>query len=244
MRWTDSPGSPPATADLPGVSVTGKQYHRALTVAIGERRARMDEALAQLGQCAPTLAEVAARVIDVLGSGRKVLVAGNGGSAAEAQHFATELIGRFRREREPYAVVALTADTAALTAIANDYGYQEVFARQVRGLGRRDDLLLLFSTSGESENLVRAASAARQGGLTTVAIVGARPCRLAQQATVTVGVPASEAALVQELHHVVTHLLCEVIEAELARMEATEVVAPPFPLALHGAADKLLEGEG
>ncbi|HEY8597237.1 MAG TPA: SIS domain-containing protein [Thermomicrobiales bacterium] len=242
MSWNDPAMLSTITASLPDAAAGGGRHHQPLTVAIAQRRAQLDEALDQLQHCASTLAEVAARVVEALDGGHKVLVAGNGGSAAEAQHFAAELVGRFRRERAPYAVIALTADSAALTAIANDYGYQEVFARQVRGLGQRGDLLLLFSTSGESENLVRAAYAARQCGLATVAIVGARPCRLAEHATLAVRVPASETTLVQELHQVVTHLLCEVIEAELARAEAGETVAlpPPFAGQMDGA--DLLEG--
>lgn len=230
----NSSAVPPFTAPrLPDASVLSAPYEPALTLAIRERHTRLNEALAQLCFCAPTLADVAARMVGVLRAGRKVLLAGNGGSAAEAQHFAGELVGRFRRERAPYAVVALTTDTAILTAIANDYGYREVFARQVRALGQPGDLLLLFSTSGESENLVRAALAARQCGVATVAIVGAGPCRLAQLATVAIHAPATETPLVQELHQIVTHLLCEVIEAELAQPAATIL---PLAPASHEAA--------
>jgi len=225
---------------LPDASVLGAPYEQALTIAIRERHSRLNEALAQLCLCAPTLAEVAARMVGVLRGGRKVLIVGNGGSAAEAQHFAGELVGRFRRERAPYAVMALTTDTAILTAIANDYGYQEVFARQVHALGQPGDLLLIFSTSGESENLVRAASAARQCGMATVAVVGTGPCRLAQLATVVVHAPATEAPLVQELHQIVTHLLCEVIEAELAQQEGCAI--PPVSSS-HQAASGEQEGD-
>ena len=209
--------APPHDSPSRAATVTVEGYGRQFAAAIGTRRAELDAALARLARAAPALAGVAALVIGALRGGQRVLVAGNGGSAAEAQHFAAELVGRFRREREPYAVVALTADAAILTAVANDYGYAEVFARQVRGLGQRGDLLLLFSTSGESENLVRAAQVARQRGLTTIAIIGARPCRLAGLAEFVVRAPATEAPLVQELHQVITHLLCAVIEAELAR---------------------------
>src|SRR5438045_9561312 len=122
----------------------------------------LDKALTQfLGRVA-VFAEVTACIIETLRSGHKVLVAGNGGSAADAQHFAAELVGRVKRERAPYAVLSLTTDTSILTAVANDYGYAEVFARQVRGFGECGDLLVLFSTSGESENLVRAATEAQR----------------------------------------------------------------------------------
>src|SRR5947209_20629823 len=119
----------------------------------------LDIALSQLTTRATTLLEVATRLVETLHRGRKVLVAGNGGSAAEAQHFATELVGRFKRERAPYAVLSLATDTSILTAVANDYGYQNVFARQVLALGQPGDLLIAFSTSGESENLICAATA-------------------------------------------------------------------------------------
>ena len=115
------------------------------------------------------------------------------------------------------AIDSLTADTALLTAVANDYGYPDVFARQVRALGRPGDLLLLFSTSGESENVVRAAAAARTRGVTTVAVTSERQSRLARAADLSVRVPVTDTAVVQELHMLVTHVLCDVAEAELAQ---------------------------
>jgi D-sedoheptulose 7-phosphate isomerase len=202
-----------------------RRYFGMLAAAIRDRQHDFAAALGQLVVRAPVLAEVASSLIGALRGGRQVLVAGNGGSAAETQHFVAELVGRFRRERRPYAVIALTADTAILTAVANDYGFEEVFARQVRALGRRGDVLLLFSTSGESENLVRAATIGRQDGLTTVAITGERPNRLARLADLAVRVPATETALVQELHQVVTHLLCDVVESELAASETAVPLA-------------------
>jgi D-sedoheptulose 7-phosphate isomerase len=207
-----------------GAGVPSRRNTGTLAAAIRDRQGCLADALGQFALRASVLADVATRLIGALQDGRHVLVAGNGGSAAEAQHFVAELVGRFRRERRPYAVVALTADTAILTAVANDYGYEEVFARQVRALGRSGDVLLLFSTSGESENLVRAVTAGQQGGLTTVAIIGDQPCRLARLADIAVRVPATETALVQELHQVVTHLLCDVVEGELA---AAETAASP-----------------
>jgi D-sedoheptulose 7-phosphate isomerase len=209
----------------PLLTVPTQPRARAIAAAIRERQGCLAAALGQFAHRAPILADVAVSLIHALQEGRQALVAGNGGSAAEAQHLVAELVGRFRRERRPYAVVALTADSAILTAVANDYGYEEVFARQVRALGRPGDILLLFSTSGESENLVRAALAGREGGLTTVAITGDRPSRLASLVDHAVQVPATETALVQELHQVVTHLLCDVVEGELAAAE----LATPLP---------------
>ncbi len=203
------------------------RYQAACAAAILERQEQLAEALGQLARRAEALAEVAECLITALRGGHKVLVAGNGGSAAESQHLVAELVGRFRREREPYAVIALTADTAILTAVANDYGYAEVFARQVRALGRADDVLVLFSTSGESENLVRAANAGRQRGLTTIAITGDRPNRLALLTDLAMQVPAAETAIVQELHQIVTHLLCDLVETELTAIEL--VLSLPVP---------------
>jgi len=165
------------------------------------------------------LTEVAARLIETLRTGHKVLVAGNGGSAAEAQHFAAELVGRFKRERAPYAVLSLTTDTSILTAVANDYGYQDVFARQVLAFGQPGDMLVAFSTSGESENLLRAATAAQHCMMAIIAVTGDRPSRLECLADVTVRVPTVDTAITQELHMIVTHILCDIAESELAADE-------------------------
>lgn len=176
----------------------------------------MGEALDRLCLEAPNVEAAADAMIACLRRGGRVLVAGNGGSAAEAQHLATELVGRFLREREPYAVLALTADTAILTAIANDYGYEQVFARQVGAYGRPGDVLVGFSTSGESTNLLYAAEAAHERGLTVVAITGARTNRLARAADVAVRVPSRETPVIQELQTIVLHVLCDLVERALA----------------------------
>jgi len=179
----------------------------------------LDVALTQLTTRAMSLSEVAALLVETLRTGHKVLVAGNGGSAAEAQHFAAELVGRFKRDRAPYAVLSLTTDTSILTAVANDYGYQDVFARQVLAFGQPGDLFIAFSTSGESENMVRAATAAQKCLMTVIAVTGERPNRLGRLADVTVRVPVADTALVQELHMIVTHILCDIAETELAVCE-------------------------
>lgn len=205
---------------LPGQSVMpGANYHDMITGVLACRRVLLDHALVQFAGRAQALAEVARLLVETLRSGHKVLVAGNGGSAAEAQHFAAELVGRFKRERVPYAVLSLTTDTSILTAVANDYGYAEVFARQVRGFGQPGDLLLLFSTSGESENLVHAAVAAQGCLMRVAALTGDRSNRLEQLADVTVRVPALDTAIAQELHMMVTHILCDIAESELAKCE-------------------------
>ena len=198
------------------VAAPAARYRAPIVSALEERAVALAAALERLRAQPAVLTEVAAALVEALRAGGKVLVAGNGGSAAEAQHFATELVGRFKRERNPFAVLALTADTAVLTALANDYGYEEVFARQVRALGQPGDVLVAFSTSGESENLVRAAVAAREHGLMVVVVTGGGPSRLGRVADLEVRAPATDTPLAQELHVILLHLLCDVVERELA----------------------------
>lgn len=201
----------------PRTETAGATYKDAVVSALLERRSALDAALIQFASRATPLSEAAARLVETLRGGYKVLVAGNGGSAAEAQHFAAELVGRFKRERAPYAVLSLTTDTSILTAVANDYGYEEVFARQVQAFGRPGDLFVAFSTSGESANLLRAAAACRQCAMAIVAVTGDRVSRLGRLADVTVRVPVTETAAAQELHMIVTHILCDIAEAELVK---------------------------
>ncbi|WP_067500543.1 SIS domain-containing protein [Actinoplanes sp. TFC3] len=150
-----------------------------------------------------------------LGVGGRLLVAGNGGSAAEAQHLAAELVGRLRNERMPLSAIALTPDSSAVTAISNDYGYDEVFARQVRAHGRPGDVLLLMSTSGRSPNLVRAAEAAREIGVRTWALTGSGPSPLAEACDEALCCPADDSQVVQELHLISVHVMCEYLDAAL-----------------------------
>jgi D-sedoheptulose 7-phosphate isomerase len=163
----------------------------------------------------PALAARAGDVLaETLAAGGTVLFCGNGGSAADAQHLAAELVGRLDRgrDREPLAGLALTTDTSALTALANDFGYDEVFVRQVRALGRRGDVLVCLSTSGASRNIVRAAEAAREAGLRVVALVGPGPSPLDDLAEVTLHIPGDSSGLIQQGHIAVGHLLCELAE--------------------------------
>ena len=157
----------------------------------------------------------AGMIVDALATGHLVMVCGNGGSAAEAQHLAGELVGRFRREREPWPVLALTTDSAVLTAVANDYGYDTVFARQVAAFGHRGDVLVAISTSGESSNVVNAACQARDRGMSVVALTGREPTRLGLFSNVAIAVPATETPLVQEVHCVLVHLISEIVESSL-----------------------------
>jgi D-sedoheptulose 7-phosphate isomerase len=150
-----------------------------------------------------------------LGQGGRLLIAGNGGSAAEAQHLAAELVGRLREERAPLSAIALTPDSSALTAISNDYGFEEVFARQVRAHGRPGDVLLVLSTSGRSPNLVAAVHAARQTGMRTWALVGAGRSPIADACDEALCCPSPDSQVVQELHLVAVHVLCEYIDQTL-----------------------------
>nr|WP_233158076.1 SIS domain-containing protein [Actinokineospora bangkokensis] len=154
-----------------------------------------------------------------LDSGGRLLAAGNGGSAAEAQHLTAELVGRFDHDRRPFSAIALHGDTSSLTAIGNDYGYAEVFARQVRAHARPGDVLVLLSTSGRSENLLRAADTARQVGAVTWALTGPGPNPLAAAADEAVCVSGGTTT-VQEAHLVLVHLLCASFEHALAERDA------------------------
>jgi D-sedoheptulose 7-phosphate isomerase len=183
----------------------------------------LDTHLAGLADTLPRYRDVAARLAGWgqllagrLEAGGRLLVAGNGGSAAEAQHLTAELVGKLRDDRQPLSAIALTAETSSITAIGNDYGYQDVFARQVRAHGRRGDVLLLMSTSGRSENLLAAADAGRATGMRVLAFTGPAPNPLADRCTDVLAVPSPDSQVVQELHLVSVHVLCEHIDRTLA----------------------------
>ena len=150
-----------------------------------------------------------------LGQGGRLLVAGNGGSAAEAQHLTAELVGKLREDRPALSAIALHAETSSLTAIGNDYGYAEVFARQVRAHGRTGDVLLLVSSSGRSENLLAAAAAGAEQGMRRWALTGPAPNPLAAACDEAVAVPAADGQVVQELHLVAAHVLCQQVDQVL-----------------------------
>jgi D-sedoheptulose 7-phosphate isomerase len=151
-----------------------------------------------------------------LRAGRRLLAAGNGGSAAHAQHLTAELVGRYRRDRPPLSALALTAETSTLTALVNDFGPEAVFARQVDAHGRAGDTLVVISTSGRSPNLVRAAERAGEKGLRTLALCGPPGSPLAEACEEALCVPAAVIATVQEVHQVAVHLLCEAIDRTVA----------------------------
>lgn len=161
------------------------------------------------------LGDWGARLARVLLGGGRLLAVGNGGSAAQAQHLTGELVGRYRDDRPPLSALPLHADSSSFTAIGNDFGAKEAFARQVRAHGRPGDILLALSTSGRSANVLGAVETAHAGGLTTWALTGRAPNFLAELADDAVCVDAASTATVQEIHQVILHLICEAVEEEL-----------------------------
>lgn len=147
-----------------------------------------------------------------LGTGHKILLCGNGGSAADAQHIAAELVGRYEQQRRAFPAIALTTDTSALTALSNDFGYEEVFARQVRALATAGDLLIAISTSGKSPNVIRAAEQARAIGCRIIGLTGASGEPLSSHCDLSILVPTDRTARVQEAHITIGHLWCEMID--------------------------------
>jgi len=161
------------------------------------------------------LRHAAATICKALITGGKVVFVGNGGSAADAQHMAAELVSRFLYDRHPIAAIALTTDTSILTALANDYGYRHVFSRQLEAVGHAGDVLVAYSTSGRSENILDALDTAKRLGIATIGLTGAAPNVMVEKCDICVQAPASSTAEIQELHFVFGHIFCHIIEATL-----------------------------
>ncbi|AHE97315.1 D-sedoheptulose-7-phosphate isomerase [Thioalkalivibrio paradoxus] len=166
---------------------------------------------------AGAILEVIDTVIAALARGNKLFFFGNGGSAADAQHLAAELVGRFIRERRPLPALALTTDTSILTSVGNDYGFDEIFLRQIQGLGRPGDVAVGLSTSGNSPNVLKAIEAARGNGLITIAMTGEGGGRLVDRAHFCLRVPSSDTARIQESHIAIGHLLCQGVDEAVAQ---------------------------
>ena len=147
-----------------------------------------------------------------LSSGKKILICGNGGSAADAQHIAAELVGRYEKERPSWPAIALTTDTSALTALSNDFGYEEVFSRQVAGLANKGDLLIAISTSGKSPNVLKAANKARELGCRVIGLTGETDEPLRSLCDICVSIPSGRTSRVQEAHITIGHLWCEMVD--------------------------------
>lgn len=158
------------------------------------------------------IAEIAQTIEKSLRAGGKLMIAGNGGSAADAQHLAAEFLSRFLSERRPLPAVALTTDTSVLTAVGNDYGFEHVFERQVRGLGRPGDVFLAISTSGRSPNILSAIKAARDAGLVTVGFSGTEGGEMRGLCRYFLAAPSRETAIVQQIHMVAGHAICALVE--------------------------------
>jgi len=176
---------------------------------------KLRAALGEIDDHAVTIRAWGGKLAGVLSAGGRLLACGNGGSAAEAQHLTAELVGRFRADRPPYAAIPLHADTSSMTAIANDFGAEEVYARQVRAHGRPGDVLVCLSTSGGSPNVIAAALAARRYGILCWSLTGPAPNPLADLCDEAVAIPAAETATVQEVHLAMIHMLCDAVEEAL-----------------------------
>jgi D-sedoheptulose 7-phosphate isomerase len=185
--------------------------------------AELERPLRELERQAPLVERWGEALAGVLMRGGRLLTAGNGGSAAEAQHLAAELVGRYRDDRAPFSAIALCAESASFTAIGNDYGAEEVFARQVRAHGRPGDVLIVLSTSGCSPNVLAAAAAASECGIATWALTGAPGNPLALRADECLAVDSPYTATVQEIHLIAIHLLCEAFDEALARFTGAAV---------------------
>jgi D-sedoheptulose 7-phosphate isomerase len=195
------------TVELQSVSLVEQRIRKELDQIATNMHALRD--------AAPLIASGAELMKGALNAGGKIMFCGNGGSAADAQHLAAELMGRYLKDRAPLPALALTVDTSALTAIANDYSYEEVFARQLRGIGRQGDLLVGLSTSGDSANVVRAIEAARDMGVLTLVLTGQKGGRMAEVADHVIRVPATRTNSIQEMHIVIGHMLCGLVEEAL-----------------------------
>ena len=164
--------------------------------------------------------EAALLITRCLRNGGKVLFFGNGGSAADAQHLAAELVGRFVRERAGLPAIALTTDSSILTAVGNDYGFEQVFARQIQALGRAGDVAVALSTSGNSANVLEGVKEARKRKLKTIGLTGKDGCALAQRADVAVTIPSTSTARIQECHIAIGHLFCELVDADFSESKS------------------------
>lgn len=183
---------------------------------VGEELSRSAKLLQRTAkESAGVIAQAGELLVACLESGGKVLAFGNGGSAADAQHFATELAGRYRKDRKGLPALALNTNNSNLTAIANDYGFEQVFARQVAALARPGDLVIGITTSGRSPNVLTALKTARECGARTMALVGSKTTQVAELADALISVPSDDTPRIQEAHAVIIHILCDLVEQRL-----------------------------
>jgi len=195
----------PSPTDLASTSL------QKLTTKYEATKAAVDTA----GALLPEVVSMGQVIVDSLRQGGTLLTAGNGGSAAQALHLTEELIGRYNMDRDPIRSISLVTDPSALTCIANDFGFESIFERPLRGLGRRGDVLLVMSTSGESDNIVRALHAAGETGVVPMALLGRDGGRCRELCDQAIIAPGDDSATIQDVHQVIIHLLCELIEASV-----------------------------
>lgn len=168
-----------------------------------------------LGRCSDSIEKAVNLILDSLSSGGKVIFCGNGGSAADSQHLAAELMGRYLIDRHPLPAIALTVDSSALTAIGNDYGYENIFSRQLEGIGVSGDTLFAISTSGNSENVLNCVKTAKDNGINTIGLTGNSGGKIGDICDVLVSVPSSQTNKIQEMHIMVGHYICGIVESTL-----------------------------
>lgn len=181
------------------------------SVAVKERLAR---------KAANEIAEIARAILECLKAGGKLIAFGNGGSAADAQHLVAELVGRYRLERNPLPAIALTSNSSSVTAIANDYGFEETFARQVQALAAAGDIVVAFSTSGNSPSVLRGVQAAKQRGVRTIGLTGETGGQLRELVDLKLCVPSIATPRIQEAHILIVHIICEIIDGYFVAAEA------------------------
>ena len=178
---------------------------------IGETIANLQK-LSESTTAIRSITDAAQMITNAIRSGNKLLICGNGGSAADAQHIAGEFLCRFYRERKPMPAIALTTDTSVLTSISNDYAYNDIFSRQVSGLGKSGDILLGISTSGSSKNVLEAFKAARSAGLRTILLTGSVEKEIAKISDIVITTPSMDTPRIQEMHLLIEHIICEIVE--------------------------------
>ena len=163
----------------------------------------------------PILNEAIININKCLQIGGKLIFFGNGGSASDSQHLCAEFVGRYKKDREPLAAIALNTDTSILTAVANDMGYENIFSRQVKALAKKEDLLFAISTSGESKNVINAVSVGKELGLTSISLTGMKESSLSRMSDICISVPSNQVNQIQEMHILIGHFICEMVEKDL-----------------------------
>ena len=188
---------------------------QAAELLVGQRLENHFKVVQDMKKIMPEVASAGLRVRTALEKGRKILICGNGGSAADSQHMAAEFVGRFVKERQSLPALALTVDTSLLTAVGNDYGFDCVFSRQVEGLGQEGDVLIAISTSGNSANVVKAVKTAKEKGIFVIGMTGENGGILAKGSDLCLAVPSQVTARIQEMHIMIIHMICEIAEADI-----------------------------